>query len=175
MGGEDEQTLASQEDFDLGLRLRVAGWEATTAPNAVAVHFGSATWGHRSHGQRSRAGFSRGYYLRRYGVLHTRAAARALLTEALVTAGDLIFSRDAAALSGRVAGWRHAAGMPRLPWPPPEAIDRQIGFLESMRLRRAIYMRAPTVGTVDDPDFGRSIRPRQPEPVSGTGGQRPSG
>jgi N-acetylglucosaminyl-diphospho-decaprenol L-rhamnosyltransferase len=159
MGGEDESILAYQEDFDLGLRLRVAGWETTAALDAVAVHVGSATWGHRSPDQRRRSGHARGYYLRRYGVLRTRLAPRALLTEAIVVAGDLVLSRDAAALHGRLAGWREAGGRPPLPWPPREAIDRRIGFLESMRMRRAIYMRPPTPGTVGDPDYGRAAQP----------------
>ncbi len=158
MGGEDESILAYQEDFDLGLRLRVAGWETTAALDAVAVHVGSATWGHRSHDQRRNSGHARGYYLRRYGVLRTRMAPRALLAEAIVVVGDLVLSRDTAALRGRLAGWRQAAGLPLLPWPPPEAIDRRIGFLDSMRMRRAVYMRPPTAGTVDDPDFGRATQ-----------------
>jgi N-acetylglucosaminyl-diphospho-decaprenol L-rhamnosyltransferase len=158
MGGEDESILAYQEDFDLGLRLRVAGWEMTAALDAVAVHLGSATWGHRSYRQRRNSGHARAYYLRRYGVLSTRMAPRALLAEALVVAGDLVLSRDAAALSGRIAGWRAAKGLPPLPWPPAEAIDRRIGFLDSMRRRRAVYLRPPTPGTVDDPSFGRAAQ-----------------
>lgn len=156
IGGEDESILAYQEDFDLGLRLRVAGWETTAALDAVAVHLGSATWGHRSRRQRHNSGHARAYYLRRYGVLRRRNAARVLFTEALVAAGDMVLSRDTAAISGRIAGWRLAAGRPPLTWPPPEAIDSRIGFLESMRMRRAVYMRPPTAGTVDDPSFGRA-------------------
>jgi N-acetylglucosaminyl-diphospho-decaprenol L-rhamnosyltransferase len=158
VGGEDESILAYQEDFDLGLRLRVAGWETAAALDAVAVHLGSATWGHRSPRQRYNSGHARGYYLRRYRVLHTRAAARALLTETIVAAGDLALSRDTAALRGRLAGWRQAAGQPPLAWPPAETIDRNIGLVDSMRFRRATYLRPPTAGTVDDPNFGRAAQ-----------------
>jgi GT2 family glycosyltransferase len=158
MGGEDESILAYQEDFDLGLRLRVAGWETTAALDAVAVHLGSASWGHRSRRQRSNSGHARAYFLRRYGVLRTRLAARALFTEALVATADTVLSRDTAALRGRIAGWRLAAGREPRTWPPAEAIDQRIGFLDSMRMRRAVYLRPPTPGTVEDPEFGRAAQ-----------------
>ena len=141
VGGLDESILAYMEDFDLALRLRVAGWEAAVALDAVAVHRGSATFGHRSAEQRRKAGYARAYLLRRYGVLRSRDAPRAMLTEAFVVMGDLAISRDTAALAGRLAGWRSAAGRPRLARPPAEAIDEQIGLLDSMRLRRAAYRR----------------------------------
>ena len=76
---------------------------------AVGVHLGSATYGQRGKRQQRLAGFSRGYLLRRYGVLRSRAALRALVTEAIVVVGDLVISHDLAALHGRLAGW-HAAG-----------------------------------------------------------------
>ncbi len=158
MGGEDESILAYQEDFDLGLRLRVAGWETTAALDAVAVHLGSATWGHRSRRQRYNSGHARAYNLRRYGVLRTRAAPRALLTEAIVVAGDLVLSRDTAALRGRLAGWRQAGGLLRRPWPSPEAVDRRISLRDSMSFRRATYLRPPAAGTVDDPSYGRAVQ-----------------
>jgi N-acetylglucosaminyl-diphospho-decaprenol L-rhamnosyltransferase len=155
-GGLDESILAYLEDFDLALRLRVAGWETAVALDAVAVHLGSATFGHRSRDQRRKIAHARAYYLRRYGVLRTRMAPRALATEAIVVAGDMLLSRDTAALSGRLAGWREAAGRPSLAWPPRAAIDERIGFLDSMRRRRAVYMRPPKAGTFDDRDYGRA-------------------
>jgi N-acetylglucosaminyl-diphospho-decaprenol L-rhamnosyltransferase len=143
VGGLDESIHAYLEDLDLALRLRAAGWEAATALDAIGVHVGSATFGHRSSEQRRKSGHARTYLLRRYGVLHSHVAVRTLLTEAIVTAGDLVLSRDTAALRGRLAGWRAAAsGRPR-PWPPPDAVDERIGFLESMRLRRGVYSGSP--------------------------------
>lgn len=139
VGGLDEALVAYMEDFDLALRLRSAGWGAAVALDAVAVHVGSATFGHRSAEQRRKAGFGRAYVLRRYGVLRSRAAGRALLTEAIVVAGDVALSRDAAALRGRVAGWRAAARLPRRALPPGNAIDRTISFADSLRLRRGAY------------------------------------
>jgi N-acetylglucosaminyl-diphospho-decaprenol L-rhamnosyltransferase len=139
-GGFDETLLGYMSDFDLVLRLRVAGWETVLAADAVAVHVGSATYGHRSGRQRYMAGFGRAYMMRRYGVLRSRAGLRALLTEGVVVAGDFVLCHDLAALSGRLAGWRTAPRSVRAPWPPPRALDERIGFLESLRLRRGTYL-----------------------------------
>jgi len=139
VGGLDETIFAYMEDFDLALRLRNAGWESALAGDAIAVHVGSATHGHRSAAQRRNGGFGRGYVLRRYGVLRSRAALRALATEAIVVAGDLVISRDAAALRGRVDGWRAGAGKTRHQLPAPNVVDVKITFHESLRLRRGAY------------------------------------
>jgi N-acetylglucosaminyl-diphospho-decaprenol L-rhamnosyltransferase len=140
VGGLDEGVFAYGEDVDLALRLRAAGWSTAAAPGAVAVHRGSASAGRRSAWQRHQGGFSRGYFMRRYGVLRSRAALRAVTTEVLAVAGDaLVFSHDLAALRGRLSGWRAAAGLPRSPRPPEDVIDHDITFLESVRLRRRVY------------------------------------
>ena len=140
VGGLDEAVFSYSEDVDLALRLRSAGWSIAEAPEAVAVHLGSATAGHRSSSQRFQGGFARGYFLRRYCVLHSRHAFRAALTEAIVVLGDaLVFSHDLAALRGRIAGWRAAAGRPRRPRPPHDAIDRRITLFASLRLRFGMY------------------------------------
>ena len=44
-GGLDEKIFFYSEDLDLALRLRSAGWTTAAAPDAVGVHFGSATAG----------------------------------------------------------------------------------------------------------------------------------
>jgi N-acetylglucosaminyl-diphospho-decaprenol L-rhamnosyltransferase len=139
VGGLDGAMFAYMEDFDLGLRLRAAGWRAVTAPAAVGVHLGSATHGHRSARQRQHGGFGRGYILRRYGVLRGRQAPRALLTEAVVIVGDVLMSRDAAALRGRLDGWRAGRGRARRTPPSIEVIDPNIGFRDSLALRRGVY------------------------------------
>lgn len=141
VGGLDETIIAYMEDFDLGLRLRTAGWRLVAEPNAVGIHLGSATHGFRSLWQRLQAGFGRGYVIRRYGLLRGRTAPRALLTEAIVVLGDLLLSRDLAALQGRLAGWRAGRSRPRLPLPPEECVDRNIGFLDSLAMRRGVYGR----------------------------------
>jgi GT2 family glycosyltransferase len=141
VGGLDESIFAYMEDLDLGLRLRAAGWLAIAVPDAVGVHLGSATHGHRTAWQRRHGGFGRGYLLRRYRILRSRYAARALSTEAAVVVGDLWLSRDLSALRGRLAGWRAARGKPPLRRPPAEALDSGIGFLQSLALRRGVYGR----------------------------------
>ena len=109
VGGLDEAIFAYMEDFDLALRLRSAGWRAALASDAVGVHLGSATHGHRSAWQRRHGGFGRGYLVRRYGLLRGRSAPRTLATETVVVLADLLFSRDLAALRGRLAGWTSTA------------------------------------------------------------------
>jgi N-acetylglucosaminyl-diphospho-decaprenol L-rhamnosyltransferase len=140
VGGLDEGVVSYAEDVDLALQLRAAGWSTAGAREAIAVHIGSASAVPRSAWQRYQAGFARGYFLRRYGVLRSAVSLRAGATEALVVVADtLVFSRDLAALRGRIAGWKAARGRPRKPRPVPDSIDRGIGFLESLRLRRAVY------------------------------------
>jgi N-acetylglucosaminyl-diphospho-decaprenol L-rhamnosyltransferase len=141
VGGLDEAIFAYMEDFDLALRLRSAGWRTVLASDAVGVHLGSATHGHRSAWQRRHGGFGRGYLLRRYGLLRGRTAARTLATEVVVVLADLVISRDLAALRGRMDGWRAGRRAPRLSQPPPEAVDETIGFRDSLNLRRGVYGR----------------------------------
>jgi GT2 family glycosyltransferase len=140
VGGLDEAIFAYAEDLDLALRLRGAGWGASAVPDAVGMHLGSATHGHRTTWQRRHAGFARGYLLRRYGVLRSSRAMRALTTEAAVVLGDAILSRDLAALSGRLRGWRSASGLPRRS-APADALDPEIGMRDSFALRTSVYAR----------------------------------
>jgi GT2 family glycosyltransferase len=137
IGGFDERIFLYGEDLDAVLRLRAAGWEAALVPEAVAVHVGGASTGRRSRWQRQQFAWARGYLLRRWGVLHTRAAARTLLLETAVAVGDLAASRDLAALTGRVAGWRAARGLERREL-PREALD-PMGWRENVRRRRGDY------------------------------------
>ena len=130
VGGLEESLLGYMTDFDLALQLRLAGWETALAPDAIAVHIGSATYGHRSARQRYMAGFGRAYMMRRYGVLRSSAALRALVTEGVVVVGDIVLSRDTAALAGRRAGWRAAAGCARA------AVATPAGFRRTDRLPR---------------------------------------
>jgi N-acetylglucosaminyl-diphospho-decaprenol L-rhamnosyltransferase len=140
LDGLDEGVFMYGEDVELALRLRVAGWLAAGAVDAVAIHAGSASAETRSAWQRYQGGFARAYFLRRYGVLRTSVAPRALTTEAIVVVGDaLIFSHDLAALRGRVAGWRAAGRHARKRWPPRDALERRITFGESVRLRVGVY------------------------------------
>lgn len=141
VGGLDEAIFSYMEDLDLALRLRSAGWKTVIAADAIGVHIGSATHGHRSASQRRHGGFGRGYMLRRYGLLRGRTAPRTLATEAIVVVGDLAISHDLAALRGRLSGWRAGASHPRLPPPPREALDSTVSFTDSLALRRGVYGR----------------------------------
>jgi N-acetylglucosaminyl-diphospho-decaprenol L-rhamnosyltransferase len=136
-GGFDDRLSFYGADLDLGLRLHSLGWDTVAAPHAVAVHLRSATSGHRSKRARESGGWARGYLLRRWGVLRSRAAVRALATETLVALGDLALSRDTVAIRSRINGWRSAGSLPRRRV-PPGAVDPKIGFVESLRRRWAV-------------------------------------
>ena len=84
VGGLDEGVFSYGEDVDLALRLRAAGWSSVGASDAVAVHIGSASAARRSAWQRYQAGFARGYFLRRNGILRSSVGPRAGATEATV-------------------------------------------------------------------------------------------
>lgn len=140
VGGLDEAIFAYAEDLDLALRLRGAGWRASAVPEAVGMHLGSATHGHRTAWQRRHAGFARGYLLHRYGVLRSRQAMLALTIEAAAVLGDAVLSRDLAALSGRVAGWRSASGLAGR-GAPADALDPEIGISDLLALRMSAYAR----------------------------------
>jgi N-acetylglucosaminyl-diphospho-decaprenol L-rhamnosyltransferase len=133
-GGFDERLAFYGADLDLGLRLHALGWATVAAPKAVAVHLRSATSGHRSRRARESGGWARGYLLRRWGVLQSRAALRALATEGLVAVADIALSRDTVAIRSRISGWRTADAGPSR-HVPPGAVDPTIGFVESLRLR----------------------------------------
>ena len=130
-GGFEDAFFAYGEDVDLALRLRALGWRAAAAPDARGVHLGGASFGVGSPLQRRLGGFARGFLLRRYGVLRSRAVMRTLVIEALVVGWGLVRFRTLVPLTARVAGWR-AAGSRRLPV-PPEAVDRSITLREAIR------------------------------------------
>jgi GT2 family glycosyltransferase len=134
-GGFDEALFAYGEDVDLGLRLRSLGWEAAEAPEARGVHLGGASAGVDSPFQRELAGFARGFLLRRYGILRSRAAPRALAVEALVVGWGLARHRTLMPLTARARGWR-AAGRDGRRTLPPGAVDPNIGVVESVRRLR---------------------------------------
>jgi N-acetylglucosaminyl-diphospho-decaprenol L-rhamnosyltransferase len=134
----DEGIVMYGEELDLALRLSAAGWATTAVAEARGVHLGGATSGRGSASQRQKAGFGRGYLLRAWGVLGSRHGLRALVTEVIVCAGDLLLSRDLASTRGRLAGWR--AGRAAAPRPRHvPGIDTSLGFITSLRLRVGDY------------------------------------
>jgi N-acetylglucosaminyl-diphospho-decaprenol L-rhamnosyltransferase len=131
-GGFDSRFFAYSEDLDLALRLRLLGWRAAAAPRARGVHLGGATAGEDSPLQRRLAGFGRGFILRRYGIMRTRHAPRALLVEALTVLYGLVSARTVVPLTARVAGWRAAGHTERLPV-PTGVVDETITLRETLR------------------------------------------
>lgn len=112
VGGFDERIFLYYEDLDLALRLAAAGGRCRLAPDARAVHAYSASLGAASAAKYARTGWSRGYMLRRYGVMRNpRLALRALACEAALCTGQILRDRTAAGLKGRLRGWHDAAGL----------------------------------------------------------------
>jgi GT2 family glycosyltransferase len=112
VGGFDERIFLYYEDLDLALRLAAGGARCRLAADARALHAYSASLGAASGRKYARTGWSRGYMLRRYGVLgNPRLTARALACEAALCAGQLLKDGTAAGLRGRLRGWRAAGGL----------------------------------------------------------------
>jgi hypothetical protein len=135
VGGFDERIFLYYEDLDLILRLRLAGAECRLAPRARVVHDYSQTLGARSSAKYGWTGWSRGYMLRRYRVMRQpRLAARALLCEGAICAGQALRERTLAGLRGRIAGWRAGGGLP--PRQAPAAGLSDLSVRQALELRR---------------------------------------
>lgn len=137
----DEGIFMYGEELDLALRLRAGAYDTVALAAPGGVHIGGASAGEGTPRQTYLAGFGRGYLLRAWGVLRTRHAAMALAIEALVCARRLLLHRDPSALRGRIAGWRAAKDVAR-PQIPVAGIDRTIGLVRSVKMRRAGFWSA---------------------------------
>jgi len=112
VGGFDERIFLYYEDLDLALRMAAGGARCRLAPAATAVHAYSASLGAGSDAKYAHTGWSRGYMLRRYGVMsRPRDAARVLATEGAICAGQLLMDRTSAGLRGRLRGWQEGGGL----------------------------------------------------------------
>ncbi|HWN74031.1 MAG TPA: glycosyltransferase family 2 protein [Solirubrobacterales bacterium] len=135
VGGFDERIFIYYEDLDLALRLAARGGRCRLAPEARALHAYSASLGAASAAKYARTGWSRGYMLRRYGVMRDpRLALRALGCEGALCAGQLLRDRTAAGLRGRLRGWRDGAELE--PRDADGAPLLEIGAREALALRR---------------------------------------
>jgi N-acetylglucosaminyl-diphospho-decaprenol L-rhamnosyltransferase len=135
VGGFDERIFLYYEDLDLALRLRAAGARCRLAGEARALHAYSASSGAASSFKYSHSGWSRGYMLRRYGsTSRPRDAARVLVAEGALCAGQIVRDRTAAGLRGRLRGWREGGGLERRQVDESALLD--IPLRESLRMRR---------------------------------------
>lgn len=136
VGGFDERIFAYLEDVDLALRMSAIGLPCRLAPAARAIHQHSATLGSGSAAKNRLMGWSRGYMLRRYGVLRSpRRALRAITAEAVICAGQAVVDGNVSGIAGRVSGWRAASGLPVRRIPPGAAVE--LGLDDALRRRAA--------------------------------------
>lgn len=114
VGGFDERIFLYYEDLDLALRIAAGGGRCRLAPGARALHAYSASLGAASGAKYARTGWSRGYMLRRYGVMRDPALAlRAFACESAIGLGQLLRDHTATGLTGRLRGYRDGRGLPR--------------------------------------------------------------
>lgn len=133
-GGFDEGYFAYWEDLDLGLRLRAAGARCALARNARAVHTGSGTLRENSLEKTRIVGFSRGYFLRKWGALSGPVtAARVVPVELAACAVLSGRHRSLAPLVVRVQGWRNCRT--RAAW--PAGVEPTVGLIDGARRRYA--------------------------------------
>lgn len=138
-GGFDEGFFAYFEDVDLAIRLRAAGARCALASDARAVHEGSGTLGYRSLPKANLVGFSRGYLLRKYGVLRDPRTAPAALTVEAVAVGLLGWQhRSLQPGVARVRGWRSCTERAS---PPPRS-EITVDTIDAWR-RRYVRSRVP--------------------------------
>jgi N-acetylglucosaminyl-diphospho-decaprenol L-rhamnosyltransferase len=135
VGGFDERIFLYYEDLDLALRMAAAGARCQLAGEARALHAYSASLGAASGRKYAFTGWSRGYMLRRYGVMsEPRQALRALACEGALCAGQLLKDHSAKGIGGRVRGWRAGGDLAARDLDGVELLD--LSASEALALRR---------------------------------------
>jgi N-acetylglucosaminyl-diphospho-decaprenol L-rhamnosyltransferase len=137
VGGFDERIFLYYEDLDLALRLRLRGARCELEPAVAAVHAYSATLGASSGTKYAHTGWSRGYVLRRYGIMRRpRDAGRVVLAEGTICLGQALRDRSLRGLVGRLRGWHDGRGVKRLDVSGQELCDLSLREALALRLRR---------------------------------------
>jgi GT2 family glycosyltransferase len=135
VGGFDERIFLYYEDLDLALRIAAGGGRCRLAPAARALHAYSPGLGAASGAKYARTGWSRGYMLRRYGVMRDPALAlRVFVREATIGAGQALRDRTIAGITGRLRGFRAGGGLPRREVGAAPLLD--LSPREALELRR---------------------------------------
>ena len=137
VGGFDERIFLYYEDLDLALRIAAGGGRCRLAAAARALHAYSPGLGAASAAKYARTGWSRGYMLRRYGVMRDPGLAlRALACEAAIGGGQLLRDRTSAGLRGRLRGFRAGAGLDRREVGAAPLLDLTVREALALRRRR---------------------------------------
>jgi GT2 family glycosyltransferase len=135
VGGFDERIFLYYEDLDLALRIAARGGRCALAPEARALHAYSPGLGAASGAKYARTGWSRGYMLRRYGVMRDPSLAlRTLVTEGAIGAGQLLRDRTTKGITGRLRGFCAGGGLPHQEIGSAPLLD--ISAREAIELRR---------------------------------------
>jgi N-acetylglucosaminyl-diphospho-decaprenol L-rhamnosyltransferase len=135
VGGFDERIFLYYEDLDLAIRLAAAGGRCRLAPSARALHAYSTGLGAASGAKYARTGWSRGYMLRRYGVMRDpRLALRALACEGAICAGQVLRDHTLRGLAGRLRGFRDGGGRERLD--PGAAPLLDVSAFQALEMRK---------------------------------------
>lgn len=138
VGGFDEGFFAYLEDVDLAIRLRQAGARCASAPEAVALHAGSATLTRGSRAKNALMGSAWALLLHKHGAgLSRRERLRGGFIHAAVFAGQMVIDRNAGAARGWIVARRRLRGTPR-PAGDLTAVPRlDLSVAEALRRRLA--------------------------------------